>query len=140
VTVPARLTFATIGARDVATLRAFYSELWPETTSAPDGSFVAYLLGGAVLGLYELDRLAEDSGGAFDGHGGFELAINVDDREDVDEVLATVAGLGAHVEAAKDAFWGGRVGHFRDPEGNRWEVAWNPAITFDERGAVTSFG
>jgi predicted enzyme related to lactoylglutathione lyase len=139
-TVPARLTFATIGARDVSVLRAFYGELWPETMSDPDGSFVAYLLGGAVLGVYDIDRLSGDSGGAFDGHGGFELAINVDARDDVDAVLETVAGLGVHVEAAKDMFWGGRVGHFRDPEGNRWEVAWNPAITFDERGAVVSFG
>lgn len=139
-TIPARLTFATIGARDVAALRAFYSQLWSETTSAPDGSFVAYHLGGAVLGLYALDRLADDSGGAFDGRGGFELAVNVDRREQVDEVLATVATAGATVRDAHDASWGGRVGHFRDPEGNRWEVAWNPAITFDERGAVTSFG
>ena len=138
-TVPARLTFATIGADDVPRLRAFYSALWPETTSAPDGSFVAYLLGGAVLGLYELDRLAGDSGGAFDGRGGFELAINVDERTDVDTVLADVAALGAEVHAAEDVFWGGRVGHFRDPEGNRWEVAWNPGIRFDERGAVISF-
>jgi uncharacterized glyoxalase superfamily protein PhnB len=140
VTVPARLTFATIGARDVATLRAFYSELWPEAMSDPDGSFVAYHLGGAVLGVYDIDRLAGDSGGAFEGHGGFELAINVDERDDVDAVLETVAALGVHVEGAKDMFWGGRVGHFRDPEANRWEVAWNPQITFDERGAVVSFG
>ena len=138
--VPARLSFATIGARDVAELRAFYSELWEETTSAPDGSFVAYLLGGAVLGIYDLDRLGEDSGGAFEGRGGFELAVNVDERDDVDAVLETVAALGAHVEAATDAFWGGRVGHFRDPEGNRWEVAWNPAMRFDQRGAVIAFG
>jgi predicted enzyme related to lactoylglutathione lyase len=138
--IPARLTFATIGARDVAVLRAFYSAFWPEAISDPDGSFVAYHLGGAVLGVYDIHRLASDSGGAFEGHGGFELALNVDGRDDVDAVLDELAGLGAHVEAAKDMFWGGRVGHFRDPEGNRWEVAWNPAITFDERGAVTSFG
>lgn len=137
--IPARLTFATIGARDVAVLRAFYSQLWTETTAAPDGTFVAYHLGGAVLGLYALDRLAGDSGGAFDGHGGFELAVNVDEREQVDEVLATVAAAGATVQDAHDAFWGGRVGHFRDPEDNRWEVAWNPAIRFDERGAVVAF-
>lgn len=139
--VPARLSFVTIGARDVGALRAFYGQLWPETTAAPDGSFAAYHLGGVVLGLYALDRLAGDSGGAFDGHGGFELAINVDRREQVDEVLAEVGALGApYVQPAEDAFWGGRVGHFRDPEGNRWEVAWNPAITFDDRGAVTGFG
>ena len=137
--IPARLSFATIGAEDVAVLRAFYSAIWPEATSAPDGSFVAYHLGGAVLGVYALERLAADSGGSYEGRGGFELAINVDRREQVDEVLAEIASLGVHVQTAEDAFWGGRVGHFRDPEGNRWEVAWNPAMTFDDRGAVLAY-
>ena len=137
--IPARLTFATIGADDVGLLRAFYSQLWSETTAAPDGSFVAYHLGGAVLAVYDNDRLAADSGGPFAGRGGFELAVNVDRREQVDEVLAEVAVLGAPVVGGHDAEWGGRSGHFADPEGNRWEVAWNPGIHFDERGAVTSF-
>ena len=137
--IPARLTFVTIGADDVSALRGFYSALWPESTAAPDGSFVAYVLGGAVLAVYDNQRLAGDSGGPFAGRGGFELAVNVDRPEQVDEVLAEVAKLGAPVVAGADAEWGGRTGHFADPEGNRWEVAWNPSIRMDERGAVLSF-
>ena len=26
----------------------------------------------------------------------------------------------------QDVFWGGYSGYFADPEGNLWEVAWNP--------------
>jgi uncharacterized protein len=138
--IPARLSFVTIGAHDVGALRAFYDRLFPLTASAPDGSFAAYLLGGAVLALYDAGRLADDSGGAFAGRGGFELAVNVDERDEVDRVLDEVAAAGATVVPAHDTDWGGRSGHFHDPEGNRWEVAWNPEVRFDERGAVVSFG
>ncbi|MEM8615974.1 MAG: VOC family protein [Pseudomonadota bacterium] len=34
------------------------------------------------------------------------------------------------------AFWGGYSGYFADPEGNAWEVAYNPFWTFDEAGRV----
>jgi hypothetical protein len=137
--IPARLSFVTLGADDVGALRRFYGKLFRETTAAPDGTFAAFLLGGAVLALYRLDRLEADSGGPFSGRGGFELALNVDRSEQVDEVLAEVAAIGAPVVPAVDTEWGGRVGHFADPEGNRWEVTWNPAVHFDSRGAVIDF-
>lgn len=35
-----------------------------------------------------------------------------------------------------DAVWGGRFAYFADPEDNLWEVAWNPYVTFDARGAL----
>jgi hypothetical protein len=34
------------------------------------------------------------------------------------------------------AFWGGYSGYFADPEGNAWEVAFNPFWTFDKVGRV----
>jgi len=38
--------------------------------------------------------------------------------------------------AAHKSFWGGYSGYFADPEGNAWEVAFNPFWTFDEAGRV----
>ena len=29
---------------------------------------------------------------------------------------------------------------FADPEGNRWEITWGPRATFDERGALLTWG
>ena len=29
-------------------------------------------------------------------------------------------------DPARDRFWGGYAGHFHDPDGHLWEVAWNP--------------
>ena len=28
---------------------------------------------------------------------------------------------------AKDLFWGGYGGFFKDPDGHIWEITWNPA-------------
>ena len=32
---------------------------------------------------------------------------------------------------------GGFRGYVADPDGNSWEIAWNPAWTIDENGHVT---
>jgi catechol 2,3-dioxygenase-like lactoylglutathione lyase family enzyme len=69
------------------------------------------------------------------------LACNVDSPEQVEAAFAAAVAAGATPVAepvARD--WGGRSGHFADPEGNRWEIAWAPGAEFDDRGALTSFG
>ena len=35
-----------------------------------------------------------------------------------------------------DRPWGGRSAFIADPEGNRWEFCWNPAVVFDDNGGV----
>ena len=54
------------------------------------------------------------------------LSHNVASPREVDAVLATAraAGAVAGVPVARD--WGGYTGYFADPDGFRWEVAWNP--------------
>ena len=65
------------------------------------------------------------------------LAANVEQPELVDEALETARKAGAAItKEAEQAFWGGRSGRFRDPEGNVWEVAWMPNATFDAGGAL----
>lgn len=55
------------------------------------------------------------------------LAHNVPTPAEVDAVLAeAVAAGGTLVAAAQDRAWGGRSGYFADPDGFRWEVAYNP--------------
>ena len=139
-TVPARLTVVTVGARDVSALRAFYERLgW--TTNTDPGDFAAFPLGGAVLCLFDLASLAGEAGQApvpdpvpFKG---FTLAINVDERDQVAAALASAREAGATVLAEPvDRDWGGRSAYFADPEGNAWEIAWLPGAEFDQRGAL----
>lgn len=128
-----RLSFVTVGARDLPTLRAFYGRWgWPER---PDGSdeFVQYDAGGVQLALYLLALLGDEAApGApvpAPGWNGVTLALNVASRSTVDEAFRDAVQAGALVVAhpvARD--WGGYSGYLADPEGTRWEVAWLPGL------------
>jgi catechol 2,3-dioxygenase-like lactoylglutathione lyase family enzyme len=142
-TIPARLSLVTLGARDVTRLRDFYAGLgWKPVTEVP-GQYVSFLLGGVMLAMYGLEALAEESlgEGEVGDWRGVTLALNVDSRDEVDAVWRRMVERGAAPTADPvDRPWGGRSGYVADPEGNRWEVAWAPDLEFDERGAVVSSG
>lgn len=142
--IPARLSMITLGTRDLPRLRAFYQRLgWAEVPGSGDG-WAAYVLGGAALALFPIDALAEEAAATSPAPGGWSgvtLACNVDGPERVDAAVAAAAQAGAVVVAPpSDRPWGGRSGYVADPEGNRWEIAWAPQATFDERGALLAFG
>jgi hypothetical protein len=142
--IPPRLTFVTLGAHDIQAMRNFYKNTgWPTAFEADDG-FTAFQLGGVVLGLWPIDQLAHDAApGAAAPAGGWSgvtLACNVDAREDVDTVYnAWIAAGAIAITEPFDLEWGGRTSYVADPEGNRWEIAWNDAVVFDERGGVARF-
>jgi catechol 2,3-dioxygenase-like lactoylglutathione lyase family enzyme len=138
VTVPARLSIATLAVRDLPTLRAFYERLgW--VCRYTDDTFAAFNTGGAYFTLYDRDHLQSESGITLPegANAGFSLAVNVDAIADVDAAIAAARDAGATITAEPRTMdWGGRSGYFTDPEGNLWEVAWMPDSTFDERGAL----
>lgn len=142
--IPARLSIVTIGARDVSVLRRFYLALgWAEQPISDDG-YAAFILGGAMLALYPLDKLGAEAAPeepVAAGWSGITLACNVDSREAVDAAFAAAVAAGATVVGKPtDRFWGGRSAYLADPEGHRWEIAWAGGAVFDERGALVSFG
>ena len=104
--------------------------------------FAAFKTGGAVLALFPLDDLARDANTAAPpaesgGFKGVTLALNVEEKAQVDEVIAEVRAAGGRIAKEPiDADWGGRSAYFSDPEGNLWEVAWMPGSSFDERGGL----
>ncbi len=139
--IPARVSIVTLGVRDLASMRAFYRSLgWHEGISTE--GFAAFKTGGAMLALFPLDELARDANvaappGESGGFKGVTLALNVEEKAQVDEVIAEVRAAGGRVAKEPiDADWGGRSAYFSDPEGNLWEVAWMPGSSFDERGSL----
>ena len=87
---------------------------------------------GLKLALWPRASLAHDSGlppGSPDDGPGFTIGHNVASPADVDAVMARAASAGAVVvKPARDTFWGGYAGYFRDPDGHLWEVVWNPHL------------
>lgn len=142
--IPARISLVTLGALDVAGLRSFYQKLgWTETETSSD-TYAVFKTAGVLLSIYPMEDQLRDAGIVHPvapiPYKGFTFSINVDRREEVDEVVDKVRELGGKVlEEPADAFWGGRTGHFLDPENNSWEVAWNPTAVFNEYGAMVDF-
>ena len=139
-TIPGRITFATLGARDVGALKAFYESFgWPVHYS--DDEVAMFVLDGANLAIYSLETLARDANAtelppplAFKGT---NLAINVAERDEVDAIIDEARSLGATIRAEPvDMDWGGRSAQFADPEDNAWEVAWVPGSSFDGHGRL----
>jgi catechol 2,3-dioxygenase-like lactoylglutathione lyase family enzyme len=136
-----RLSIVTLGVADLARARAFYTQVlgW-KPAPASGGDIVFFQAGGVVLGLYPRALLAREAQLPDPGTTGFRgvtLAQNVRTRDEVDRVLAEIAARGGRIlTPAQDMFWGGRSGYFADPDGNPWEVAWNPGFTLDEEGIV----
>jgi catechol 2,3-dioxygenase-like lactoylglutathione lyase family enzyme len=136
--VPPRVSLATLGTEDQTRMRDFYVALgWPLAFDVP-GDVCVFRTAGALLALYPRSLLLAEAGGGPLASGGFRhfaLAINVESPQAVDEAIATaVAAGGTVLHAARQMDWGGYSGYFGDPEGNAWEVAHNPAWPLNAEG------
>ena len=123
-----RISFVTLAVRDVAAARAFYVDGLGWTPSY-DGEGVLMIQAGAhvVLSLWDRAEFEAEVGSVADGPAPITLAHNVASRDEVATVMAEmVAAGGTHVGGPEDREWGGHTGYVADPDGYRWEVAWNP--------------
>lgn len=137
-----RISLVTLGARDMAALAGFYDALGWQRTPSPDG-VIAYDLLSQTLGLFPMEKLAEDIGIPVEqlGYGASTFAHNLRTKEEVALVLARAEGAGAKIlKPAQDVFWGGHHGYFADPEGHIWEIAHNPFSPLRGDGAFRWLG
>lgn len=139
-----RLSLVTLGVADLPRAIAFYENVvgWKRAPSPPEIAF--FDLNGVVFSLFPHVELARDMGRTnrdHDGYQGFALAHNVRSQEQVDAIFARLEASGAHiVKKPQKAAWGGYSGYFADPDGHKWEVAFNPfwSIRGDGRIAMTA--
>ena len=133
------MSLITLGVADLGRARAFYEALGWKASAIGGGEVVFFQGLGLALSLFPRESLAADAGVSSAG-GGFAaiaLAHNVRTREEVAAVLAEAeAAGGSLIKASTAAPWGGRSGYFADPDGHRGEVAWNPRLALDEKGAL----
>lgn len=132
-----RVSLITLGVADMDRAAAFYEKLGWARVDSPDG-VIAFDLIGACLGLYPRAALADELGLQPNelGHGAMVLSHNVRAKADVAVILAAAERAGGQIlKQAADVFWGGHHGHFRDPEGHIWEIAYNPFSPLGPDGA-----
>jgi len=138
-----RLSLITLGVTDLARARRFYEDGLGWRASGPSDDNIRFIqLGGIILALWNRAALAEDCGLAAPPRPAafrdFALAHNLRSRTEVNDMMTKVEGLGATIlRPAREASWGGYTGHFADPDGHVWELAWNPHFPISEDGATT---
>ena len=132
------MSLITLGVADLARARAFYEALGWTTRAKPDDDVVFFQAGGAVVALWDRERLAADSAVEdAGGWGGVTLAHNVGSPREVDAVMEEAAAAGGTIaRPGAETFWGGYSGVFMDPEGHPWEIAHNPRWTLREDGSI----
>jgi catechol 2,3-dioxygenase-like lactoylglutathione lyase family enzyme len=126
-----KISLITFGVRDLDRMLAFYRDGLglPLHNYKPGDDMVMFRLEGTWLGLFPRDELAKDATVSVEGSGfsGVAIAHNEPSKDGVDRVFAEALAAGATaVKKPEDVFWGGYSGYFADPEGNLWEVAFNP--------------
>lgn len=126
-----KISLITFGTIDLERMLVFYRDGlgFPLHNYTPGDDMVMFRLEGTWLGLFPRHELAKDATIPVEGSGfgGVALAHNAPSKAEVDQVFAQALAAGAtSVKTPQDVFWGGYSGYFADPEGNLWEVAFNP--------------
>ncbi|MDQ6687747.1 MAG: VOC family protein [Actinomycetota bacterium] len=126
-----RISFITLAVADLEATRLFYVDGlgWTPVVNVP-GEVLMFQVGPQlVLSLWAEHEFEAEVGRVRRGPGltPITLAHNVATKAEVDQVLATAREAGADpVSDGVERDWGGYTGYFGDPDGFRWEVAFNP--------------
>jgi uncharacterized protein len=135
-----RVTLITLGVSDLKRSRDFYENKfgWNALESSNE-NIVFFQLNGLQFALFPDHALAEDAGVPPEGKGfkKFSLAHNLRSEKAVDDLIAHLQSKGVTiVKPPQKVFWGGYSSYVSDPDGNLWEIAYNPFMTLDEKGNV----
>lgn len=133
-----RITVITLGVDDLEKSLAFYRDGLGLPTQGIIGKefehgAVAFfdMQSGLKLALWPRAAIAYDTNITQTDHSPTELTIghNVSSREEVDAVMQQARSAGAQIiKPARETFWGGYAGYFKDPDDHLWEVVWNPQL------------
>lgn len=136
-----RVDLVSLGVRSVDASRGFYVDGlgWPVHREVRGEVLFIQANHGLILSLWDAGQMQAEA--ATDPPSGIPcitLSHNLASAAEVDWVMAEAESAGAAIIAApKTQPWGGYTGYFADPDGYRWEVAFNPSWAVDGGGKVT---
>lgn len=130
-----RMTFFTLGVKDLNQSIDFYENKFGwERSELSNESIIFYELKGIHLALYAREELAKDASVDPSGNGfrSFTMAYNTRSEKEVDGLIESLRQQGVQViKEPQKVFWGGYSGYIADPDGNLWEIAFNPFLKMD---------
>ena len=136
-----RVDLISLGVRSVDASRSFYVDGlgWPVHREVRGEVLFIQANHGLILSLWNAGQMQAEA--AVDPPAGvpsITLSHNLGSAAEVDWVMAEAESAGAAIIAEpKTQPWGGYTGYFADPDGYRWEVAFNPSWVVDGGGKVT---
>jgi uncharacterized protein len=129
--VDQRISFVTLAVRNLDATRAFYlgGLGWEPALDVPGEVLMIKVGEHVMLSLWDETEFEAEVGPIVRGDGVSPIALahNVPTRTEVDAVLEIARKAGADpVSETIEREWGGYSGYFGDPDGFRWEIAYNP--------------
>ncbi len=126
------MTLLTLGVDSLDASARFYEDAlgWKRSPMSNDDIYF-YDVGGMHLSLFPRQELAKDATVDPTGEGfrGFTMACNLGSEKEVDDLIASLKAKGVRiVKEPQKVFWGGYSSYFADPDGNLWEIAYNPFL------------
>ena len=130
-----RVDLISLGVRSVDASRRFYVDGlgWPVHREVRGEVLFIQVNHGLLFSLWDAGQMQAEA--ATDPPSGIPcitLSHNLAGTADVDAVMAAAGAAGAAIIAGpKMQPWGGYTGYFADPDGYRWEIAFNPGWSVD---------
>jgi uncharacterized protein len=132
--MPANITLITLCVADIAKATRFYETLGFVKSNRASQDDVSFLRAESCSRCGAGRRA--NASALWTGNGGI-VAQNVASEAEADAVMATAEAAGARIlKPAAKTFWGGYNAYFADPDGNLWEVAFNPHWGLEEDGRI----
>ncbi len=134
-TMEQRMTFITLGVKDINQSIDFYETKfgWNRSEMSNE-SIIFYDLNGIHLALYDREELAKDAtvNPSGDGFKSFTMAYNTRSEKEVDDLIEGLRNQGVQIiKEPQKVFWGGYSSYIADPDGNLWEIAFNPFLKME---------
>ena len=134
-----RLTFITLGVKDIKQMAAFYKDKFGWQPHKEMDDIVFFKMNGFIFALYPSDELAKDAQIQNTGKGWKQtsFSVNFNSTDEVDKEVDRLRNIGVKVlKEPQSVFWGGYNAYIEDPESNLWEFAYNPFLEMDQEGNV----
>ena len=135
-----RLTIITLGVSDLKNSTEFYESKFGWKKAESSNEHISFFsLNGILLALFSRNKLAEDASVSPEGDGfnAFSLAYNTRSKKEVDLIIEELRSKGVKViKEPQKVNWGGYSSYVSDPDGNLWEIAFNPYLELDKEGNV----
>jgi uncharacterized protein len=128
--MPGQLTYLTLPVADLPSAARFYERVfdWPPPRNVPHAAF--FELPGLTLALMERAAFNQftDTSDASAPTSAL-VSWNVPRREEVAELIRRATAEGATVRREPTTLaWGGHAGIIAAPDGQLWEIVWNPRL------------